>query len=224
MLTMRGRQGREFAVTQKPSTATYALLGLLGVQSWTGYELARQAHRSLRYIWPTSEAHLYREQKRLVRLGWATATSESVGRRPRKRYAITDEGRAALEQWAVSEPQPPWFEVEGIVRVFFGDQASVQSLEDSMRATSRLARERLDDMLDFVDDYLETGGPFPERLHVVSIAVEVITELLGTLDIFFGSTADEVADWNTTKGRGLDGATRDRLERVRARHPRSTTP
>ena len=38
----------------KPSTATYALLGLLGVQPWTWYELAGQAHRSLRYIWPTS--------------------------------------------------------------------------------------------------------------------------------------------------------------------------
>ena len=26
-----------------PSTATYALLGLLAVQSWTGYELTQQA-------------------------------------------------------------------------------------------------------------------------------------------------------------------------------------
>jgi hypothetical protein len=29
------------------------------VRSWTGYELTRQVHRSLRFIWPTSEGHLY---------------------------------------------------------------------------------------------------------------------------------------------------------------------
>ena len=206
----------------KASTATYALLGLLGVQSWTGYELASQAHRSLRYIWPTSEAHLYREQKRLVRMGWATAEPEHVGRRQRMRYSITEEGRAAFREWAATEPQPPGFEVEGIVRAFFGDFASVESLETSMRATSRLAQERLDDMLDFVDDYLETGGPFPHRLHVVSLTIEIITEMLSSMATYFDRAADEVAEWDTTVDRGIDDQTRARLERVRDRYrPRS---
>lgn len=207
-------------MAERPSTATYALLGLLGVQSWTGYELAGQAHRSLRYIWPTSEAHLYREQKRLVRLGWATATEEFVGRRKRMRYAITSEGRAAFREWAGTEPQPPGFEVEGIVRAFFGDLASASALEASMVATASGARERLDDVLAFVDDYLETGGPFPHRLHVISLGVEIVTELLSSIETFFAETAEEVAGWETTENRGLDAATRARLERVRDRHRR----
>lgn len=202
------------------TTAAYALLGLLAVQPWTGYELTRQAHRSLRNIWPTSEAHLYREQKRLVRLGWAAAERELVGRRPRTRYSITDAGRAALRQWAETEPGAPMFEIEGIVRVFFGDMADVESLETSMRVTAAQARERLDEVLAFVDDYLDTGGPFPQRLHVVSIVVEVMTELLAVVEEGFTRTADEVAAWDTTVDRGLDAQTRARLERVRDRHRR----
>ena len=38
----------------------------------TGYELTQQVRRSLRFVWPSSEGHLYREQKRLLELGWAT--------------------------------------------------------------------------------------------------------------------------------------------------------
>lgn len=209
---------------KKPSTATYALLGLLAVRSWTGYELTRQARRSLRYLWPASEAHLYREQKRLVRLGWAAAEQEMVGRRPRKRYSITPEGRAALQGWAGSPPQPPGFEVEGIVRTFFGDQGSVEALAASMRTTSDQARQMLDEMLGFVDEYLENGGPFPHRLHVIALAVEIITDLLGTLEEFFQRAADEVDTWDTTQHRGLDTATRNRLQEIRRRHQRTAPP
>ena len=206
------------ATAKKPSTATYALLGLLAVNSWTGYELTRQAHRSLRYIWPTSEAHLYREQKRLVTMGWAVAESDPVGRRPRTRYSITRAGRAAFRKWTTTQPEPPRFEVEGIVRTFFGDLGSVEALATSMRATSVQSRQMLDELLEFVDEYLDTGGPFPDRLHVVSLVLEVITELLATLEVTFQRAADEVDAWTTTKDRGLDAATRTRLEQIRDRY------
>lgn len=204
--------------TDRQGPATYAVLGLLAVKPWTGYELAQQAHRSLRYIWPTSEAHLYREQKRLVRLGWAEAEQEYVGRRPRTRYSITAAGLAALEAWAETEPGYPGFEVEGNVRLFFGDHASVDALASSMRATSANARERLDEMLGFVEDYLDSGGPFPHRLHVVSMVVEIVTDLLAVIEKGFAKGADEVAAWETTKNRGLDADTRRRLERIKERH------
>lgn len=201
-----------------PSTATYCLLALLALRPWTGYELTSQARRSLHFIWPTSEAHLYREQKRLVALGWATAETEMVGRRARKRYSITDQGRAALERWTSTEPAPPSFAVEGIVRTFFGDQGSVDALSRTMRSTAVQAREMLDEFMEFIDDYLEDGGPFPERLHVVSLAIEIYTDLLATLECFFPAAADEVERWDTTSRDGVDADTRARLERIRERH------
>lgn len=210
--------------TPEASTATFALLGLLAVQSWTGYELTRQAHRSLRNIWPTSEANLYREQKRLVALGWARSVAETVGRRPRQRYTITAAGRRALAAWMATDPAEPAFEVEGIVRTFFGDMGTVEALESSMRTTARLAGAHIDEMLAYVDEYLDNGGPFPERLHVVAMAVEVITDVLAALERFYEQAADEVSGWDTVVGRGLDPVTRARLERIRERHGTRSAP
>ena len=48
--------------------SSYAVLALLHLKPWTGYELTRQAQRSLRYAWPKSERLLYSEPKKLVDL------------------------------------------------------------------------------------------------------------------------------------------------------------
>ena len=104
------------------SPATYGLLGMLAVRSWTGYELTRQVRRSLRFVWPTSEGHLYREQKRLVtivsgrpwrrsRPGSASATA-TPSRRP---------GGRLWAGWLATAPEEPHLQIEGILRVFYAD-------------------------------------------------------------------------------------------------------
>ena len=141
------------------SPATYGLLGMLSVRSWTGYELTQQVRRSLRFVWPSSEGHLYREQRRLVDLGWATVEEESAGQRSRKRYTITSAGRAALRRWLTTQPEEPHFQIEGVLRMFFADQGSAADLASAMRSTRHLARAMLDEMVGFVDEYLDDGGP-----------------------------------------------------------------
>lgn len=224
----------------KSSPHTFGLLGMLAVRPWTSYELTRQVRRSLRFMWQTSEGHLYREQGRLVKLGWARVEEEPVGRRMRKRYSITKEGRKALAEWLSTEPQEPILQIEGIMRTFFADQGSPAQLVASMEATSRQARAMLEEMLGFVDEYLEEGGPmsmieagrsgpdlgreefrgrlmYPERLHVVSVSIDVITQLLETIDRFFAAAADEVSSWSHTTDPGLAPRTRQRLEGIRSR-------
>lgn len=226
-----------------PSPGTYALLGMLAVRSWTGYELTRQVRRSLRFVWPSSDGHLYREQKRLVNLGWATVEDEPAGQRTRKRYTITEAGRAALKTWLATGPEEPHFQIDGVLRTFFGDQGRHDDLLASMRDTAAMARSMLDEMLGFVDEYLEEGGPLemlehglgqpgpdrlefhgrtmlPERLHVVALAIDVTTQLLGTLDRFFTEAADQVASWPDLADASITPDTRRRLEQIRAR-PRS---
>lgn len=230
---------------QQLSPTTYALLGLLGVRSWTGYELTNQLRRSLRFVWPSSEGHLYREQKRLIDLGWATVAREPVGKRHRNRYTITSAGRNALRDWLGTEPGEPRLEIEGLVRMFYGDQGSVEDMVRSMDATSRMARSMLDTLAGFVDEYLEAGGPlsmleagreggnesrefhgrpqFPERLHVVALVLDVTTALLAEIETSLGSAVQEVRTWPSTTDVGLAPSTRNRLERIRDR-ARGTTP
>lgn len=227
-----------------PSPATYGLLGMLAVRSWTGYELTQQVRRSLRYVWPSSEGHLYREQRRLVDFGWATVDKEPAGQRSRNRYSITDAGRAALADWLATEPEEPHFQIEGVLRTFFGDQGSGDDLVASMRATAAMARSMLEEMLGFVGEYLEEGGPlwmlergvggpdgvrqefhgrpmFPERLHVVALAIDITTQLLENLESFFTDASRQVASWPSTADAAITPATRDRLEQIRSRAGRN---
>ncbi len=225
---------------QQLSPTTYALLGLLSVRSWTGYELTNQLRRSLRFVWPSSEGHLYREQKRLIDLGWASVTREPVGKRHRNRYTITPAGRNALRDWLRTEPGAPRLEIEGLIRMFYGDQGSVEDMLRSMDATSRSARSMLDTLLAFVDEYLEPGGPlsmltagregiaeeppvfqgrpqFPERLHVVALVLDVTTALLADIEASLRTVAEEVRGWPSTTDVRLTPLTRRRLERIRDR-------
>lgn len=225
------------------SPASYGLLGLLAARSWTGYELTQQVQRSLRFVWPTSEGHLYREQTKLVALGWATVEHEEVGRRTRKRYAITEAGRAALGEWLASAPDEPHFQIEGIAQAFFADRASPTQLAASMRATGAHARAMLGELCGYAAEYLDEGGPmtmleeglsgpgqerleyrgrpmFPERLHVVALAMDAVTRLLQDLEAFCAAAEVEVGAWQTTTDPKLAASTRQRLEEVASRKPR----
>jgi PadR family transcriptional regulator AphA len=231
------------AAVQPLSPTTYALLGLLGVRPWTGYELTNQLRRSLRFVWPSSEGHLYREQKRLIDLGWASVTREPVGKRHRNLYTITPAGREALRAWLGTEPAEPRLEIEALVRMFYGDQSSVEDMVRSIETSSRSARAMLDTLLGFVEEYLEPGGPlsilesglggdghepppfhgrqqFPERLHVVALVLDVTTALLGEMEASLNAAAEEARQWRSTTDTGLTPMTRKRLEKLRDRHRR----
>lgn len=227
-------------MAKKPSPTTYGLLGLLAVRSWTGYELTQQLQRSLRYVWSASEGHLYREQSHLVDLGWAGVEDEPAGERTRKRYTITPEGRTALSEWLVTEPGEPHFEIEGVLRLFYGDQGSAADLTASMESTAKAARTMLDEMTIIATDYLAEGGPlamleagiggpdaerleyqgrpqYPERLHVISLVLDITTRLLTQLDTFFTETGQETEKWTHATNPELTAATRRRLETIRNR-------
>lgn len=216
------------------SPATYGLLGMLATSPMTGYELTQQVRRSLRFIWATSEGHLYREQKKLVTLGWASVTTEPVGRRTRQRYAITRAGRTALRRWLATEPEEPHLQIEGILRAFYADSGSPATLAAAMRSTAASAHEMLTELHGYVEDYVAEDGPLamlegtttarefqgrpmhPERLHSVALVLDVTTQLLSTIETFFTTTADEVDGWAGTADPSLTPATRERLERIRS--------
>lgn len=200
--------------TIEASSTGFALLGLLSVQSWTGYELTKQAQRSLHYVWPSSEAHLYREQKRLVRAGWARVEKERVGNRTRNRYWITDTGRDALRSWLATEPEPPRIEIEGILRLFFADQADIEDANASLLSTAKHARDGLDFMLDMIEDYVATGGPFPERTYPIAAVCELITETLERIEAHALSISEEIAGVNTLTSRSQQQAGREKFEAI----------
>jgi PadR family transcriptional regulator AphA len=196
------------------TTTSYALLGLLAIQPWTAYELTQQMRRSLHYVWPKSESLLYTEPKKLVDAGLARVTQQRRGDRTRAQYRITAAGRRALAAWLDTEPAAPLFELETMLRLTFADQGTPEQLARALRSTSSWADGELARARPQIQNYLDTGGPFPERLHLIALLVSFYGELFDLMRRFCGDAADLVETWDATTDVATDATLRERLERA----------
>ena len=107
----------------KLTPTSYIVLGLLDAAApaeATPYDLKRVMALSVDNFWSTPHAQVYREPERLAAGGYVTERREETGRR-RRFYAITDRGRAALEEWRGKEPDElPEMRIPGVLKLFFG--------------------------------------------------------------------------------------------------------
>jgi len=187
----------------EPTTTSYAVLGLLSVQPFTTYQLAKQMERVLRDVWPRAGSVIYEEPKRLVALGWATASVERVGRRPSTTYAITAAGRRALRRWLGAPGGAPVAEFEALLKVAFADAGDLDALRNQLANIRQLAEERAAYVAGRVREYAETGGPFPERLPVIALVARFHQEQAAALERWATWAEAEVAGWDgVTPGAG----------------------
>ena len=201
-------------MASSPTATSFAILGLLGLQPWTAYDLVAQARRSLHYFWPRSEAHLYAELKRLVERGHAHADVVEGRRRQATRYTITQEGRAALEEWLATEPAPPTIEIEALLRVLFADHGSLQDLHAAVRATARQTSDLRIGLVVLGEEVLTSGGPFPERLHLVERVGALYGEFLLLLQRWCEETLVEIETWPDTRELRLTPQARKRFAQL----------
>jgi PadR family transcriptional regulator AphA len=111
------------------SPTSYIVLGFVSLAGHaTPYELKRMVAQSVGYFWSFPHSQLYAEPERLAAAGYLNEEREESGRR-RKRYAITERGRRALEDW-VSSPTEDLAELRdpATLQLFFG--ADPQQLAD----------------------------------------------------------------------------------------------
>jgi len=165
------------------NTTSYAILSLLAVRPWTTYELAKQMDRSLHWFWPRATSVLYTEPKKLVAQGLATVSRQHTGRRPRTVYQITPQGRQALRGWLDRPGTGPTLEFEALVQVAFADHGTKSQLLATLASIRQQADARRQEAITRAEEYATTGGPFPERLHVIALVARFLldyTELVAT--------------------------------------------
>src|SRR5918996_3376766 len=151
---------------EKLPTTAYAVLCLLALQPWTGYELTQQAKRSLRFVWPKAESLLYAQPPRLVEAGLARVEVEHVGGRKRNRYFITRAGRAALRRWLATSPDAPQFEAEPALRFAFANLGTTEDAQRSIDVLRQWARAQFIAGQLTVESHADGTRPFPERDHI----------------------------------------------------------
>jgi PadR family transcriptional regulator, regulatory protein AphA len=184
-----------FVKVPKLTATSYVILGHLALRSWSTYELAQQLKRSTRHYWPRAESKIYEEPKKLVAHGLATATREYTGRRPRTVYAITDQGREALRRWLDEPGQPPLVEFEGVVKVLFAEQGTKQQLLATLRSIREQAEHTRDEHVALARDLAQTGGPFPDRLHVNALVFKFMWDQTETTIRWAAWAEHQVKDW-----------------------------
>jgi PadR family transcriptional regulator, regulatory protein AphA len=177
------------------TTTSYAILGLLSVKPWSAYELIGQMKRGMRFTWPRAETRIYQEPKHLVAHGLARATVERSGRRPRTVYSITPQGRAVLRRWLTMPSAPPQLECEAMVRATFAEAGTTQDLLRTMKELRDQALGSYLEIADQAEDYLATGGPFPERLPIIVLVGKFILEYLAFLERFAGWAETQLETW-----------------------------
>jgi PadR family transcriptional regulator AphA len=197
------------------TTSSYAVLGLLAIQPWTGYELTQQATRSLRFAWPKSERLLYAEPKKLVEHGLATSHNESVGKRNRTVYTITDEGRSAVAAWTTTPPQPPVLEAEALLRLLFAENGSTDDLIAALDAMAKDAAELYNQVATINAGYLDGQHPFPQRTHLSALFATFQLELFDLMVKWVDFAKTEIETWPTTEGMGLTDRTEAILNSIR---------
>lgn len=199
-----------------PNSSSFAILGLLAIQPWSAYELVAQSKRSLHHFWPRSEAHMYAELKKIVERGHASVEVVEGRNRQRSRYTITDTGRAALADWLTGPPAPPVLELEMLVRMLFADQGSVTDLRAAVRSTADQTLGILGQAVALGEELLDTGGPFPQRLHLTERGVAFYGEFLKLVINWCDETLALTEDWPDTRHVGIDAAGRRRMETLLA--------
>jgi DNA-binding PadR family transcriptional regulator len=172
------------------STTSYAMLGMLALRPWSTYELAKQVGRGLGQFWPRARSNLFQEPKKLLACGFAAATEDRVGKRPRTVYTITPTGRRALRSWLATPGEGPVLEFEDMLKVFFADHGTKADAVAAVHRIRSWASERNIEHTAIARSYIDGTAPFPERAAVLVLTGRFLTN--------FADMVGEWADWAST--------------------------
>jgi DNA-binding PadR family transcriptional regulator len=136
----------------KVSYPRYIVLGLLGIQPMSGYDIKKWVDASFRFFWDIGYGQIYPtlrvlEEEGLVRINIV----EDSG--PKKKvYAITEEGLSTLVSWL---HQPEEKELEILLKLYFGDKLPGEILKEKILAFGKTQKDNLD-ILEKTDDFLSS--------------------------------------------------------------------
>jgi PadR family transcriptional regulator AphA len=188
------------------TTTSYAVLGLLAIQPWATYDLAKLMGRSLHFFWPRAESNLYAEPKRLVEAGLAGSREEWHGERKRTVYSITREGRDALSAWLATPTAPSRLESEPHLRVLYANYGTKDDVLESIERVEADADASLEHFDGLLGEYDRGEGLFPERIHVnVLMAALVVAQARAAVD-WARWAREQVDGWQDTVTPDLDWA------------------
>lgn len=156
----------------KQTAVTPVVLGLLALGPRSGYDIKAVVDRSTRFFWAASYGQIYPELRRLEAGGLIRGEDVPTGRRGRRVYELTVEGRQALEDWLLGPSTTVEYRDESLLRLFFADYLPREHALELLETRKRGHEEYLEALRaidarpgrdpDFVDLVLRWGIEFNE--------------------------------------------------------------
>lgn len=136
------------------------MLGLLLPGERSGYDLQQIARGSVGYFWAPARSQIYAVLPRLVESGLAEPLDLVQGRGPAKRrYRITEAGRAALERWLEDGPIGPEPDRNLLLlKVFFGELMRPERLREQIRERRLEAEQLKAELAEIEHEAVERGS------------------------------------------------------------------
>ncbi len=204
----------------KRSSSSMAILGLLGIDRWTPYELVQHMKRStIHYIWPRAESKVYEEPKRLAAAGYVTATADRKNPR-RTRYQITPTGRRVLREWLEQPDAAVTFESEGALKILFAEHGTKQQLLTTIHRMRADALAHLDHRAGVLAEVMRDGAPYPDRIHQSVLVFDLVHRLHTAIVEWADFAEQRVRQWPTVAPNRQMRAEAQRL--IRDLHDRAT--
>lgn len=163
-------------------TLKYAILGMLSLESLSGYDLYLKFNVALGEFWTAKHSQIYPELKKLTEEGLVSYNIEISGSALEKKvYSITPAGMADFIEWLNRlEPMQPTAKDVFRLRLFFAAELEpnkrIKLIQKELKGhEARLAylKRKLDDFGDvtdknspaFYDKLVLTGAVMRERTH-----------------------------------------------------------
>lgn len=138
----------------------HAILGFLSWKPMSGYELKKLFGDALSFHWSGNNNQIYGSLLELHRAGLVSVEVLQQEKLPaKKRYMITDEGRAELRKWLLSEPELPVFRALAHIQLAWAESLSGEELD---RLLSTYA-DRLEAQALMCRESIRRGTPEPAR-------------------------------------------------------------
>jgi DNA-binding PadR family transcriptional regulator len=117
----------------KNGKTKYVILGLLTEGPMTGYDIKKIIDVRFSFFWNESYGQLYPMLKALADDSLITADKSKEGR-GKVTYAITSEGRKALQEWLEAPVEKETVRFELLLKMYFSGGASVDVMKAHVKA------------------------------------------------------------------------------------------
>ena len=151
----------------------HAILVLLDVKAGTGYDIAKEFHAGMGFMWSASHQQIYMELKKLAQAQWVSFRTQTQSERPDKKvYSITSHGRIELLNWLEKPIASSKLRAPFMIEMAAAHLASPDKLLIDTRAQQQFYQKKLEEYQRYERYYHAFGRDFQNKYRLKYLALE----------------------------------------------------